>query len=744
MEQLPMKETVDLRTIFATIWRRKLVVVLPTVLAVLTAWVVTLPQIMKPVYECHSVLLVQPPPQLSNQLASLVVNPTQGEQIVRLQSQIRSNEFLDKVITQTGLRQMGPFRDWARRNKSRYEGMSEDQLIDLRAKEFLRQGVVAASAGERGGPGNQVVISLQMSDADQVFALVNNITRSVIDAGKADLNDEFQWTSAFSELQRQEYRTRLDKAEKELEDFRRQALGRVSTPSVVGENNALAAQQLRSDAEAAQTLQEDEVERLGGELRRRGVDPATVDRLLLSAGIAPALNEARELERNYIRQRLLGVGDTQGSAIQSARKADAIEQAGRAALGTGSIAPASLDLAAQYFGALVHRDLARAGATAVADEIGKYQGRLSAEPEVNLQLQRLMQEVESNRSILNAFEAQMVSSQVSTAYGSSKAGEKISILVPAQRPLDPVWPKRTPIILLSVLAGLGLGIGAVFFLEQHDPSFRDVRDLERSFGLRVLGTIPNISGIGKLARGPSPATGNGTARAAQAERVMRNFLDDSPAYREFRKVVLGLVRTGGPDPRKVMVTSARMGEGKSVASLCLAFALAREFPSERVVLVDLDTRRGGFEAFNPFGGGPGAGSLVLSSRTWEGNPLTAMVLPNLWLLVPADAKDAAQDVVTVENVRWLLAKLGEVADRVVFDSPPNLPLPDSIVIGPEVDAVLMVVKAGETPRETARLGLELQRRFADNVAGILMNNLSDVLPYYHQRGHQGYGSTRRG
>lgn len=744
MEPLPMKETVDLRSVFSTIWRRKLVVVLPVVLAAITAWIVTLPQIMKPVYECRSVLLVQPPPQLSLQLASLVVNPSQGEQIVRIQSQIRSNEFLDKVITQTGLREVGQFRDWARRNRSRYEGMSEEQLVDLRAKEFLRQSVFASASGERGGPGNQVTISLQMGDPDQVFALVNNITRSVIDAGKSDLADGFQWTSAFSEIQRQEYKSRLDKAETALEDFRRELVGRASTPGLVGAANILTAQQLRNEAAADQAMQEGEVDRLGGELRQAGVDLAAVDRLMVTAGIASSLNEARDLERAYIRQRLGGLGDAQGSAIQSSRKAEAIEQAGRTALSVEGIAPASQDLAARYFGALVRRDLARTGGAIVGEAVGQYQGRLSEAPEVDLQLQRLEQEVASNRSILNAFEAQMVSSQVSTAYGSSKAGEKISVLVPAQRPLDPVWPKRAPIILLSVLAGLGLGIGGIFFLEQHDPSFRDVRDLERSFGLRVLGTIPNMTGFAKLARGPSRSASDGAARAVQAERAMAGFLDDSPGYREFRKVVLELVRSGDPDPRRIMVTSARMGEGKSVSAICLAFALAREFPEQRIVLVDLDTRRGGFDAFSGLTAEAGAGKLVLGTRTWEGNPLAAMILPNLWLLIPADPKDSAQDVVTVESVRWLLAKLDAAADRVVIDSPPNLPLPDSIIIGPEVDAVLMVVKAGETPRETARLGLELQRRFADNVAGVLMNNSSDVLPYYYYHGHYGYGSNRRG
>lgn len=737
-----MKETVDLRTLLSTVWRRKLVVLVPVVLAAVTAWIVTLPQIMEPQYQCQSVLLVQPPPQLSFQLAGIVVNPSQTEQIIRIQSQIRSNEFLDKVITQTRLREAGPFREWARKNRSRYEGMTEEQLVDLRAKEFLRRAVIANPSGERNGPANQVTIALQMGNPDQVFALVNSITRSVIDAGKSDLSEEFQWTSAFSEVQRQEFRARLDKAEKQLEEFLRQYANLRATPGLVGESNAGMAQQLRDGAAADLATLEEEVDRLGRDLLQGGVDPDAVERVLSAPGTDSSLADARTLERDYVRKLLAGEGTAQGTAIQSSRKTADIEQAGRAALTSAGVDPDGTGRAAQYLSALVLRDLARARTTALDEALGQYRGRVSAAPEADIQFKRLQQEVASNRSILTAFETQMVASQISAAYGSSKVGERISVLVPAQRPLDPVWPKRTPIILLALLAGLGLGIGGATFLEKVDPSFRDVQEIERRFGLQVLGTIPNMAALGKLARSVPRSQDEREVRAARAEQVMTSFLDNSSGYQEFRKLVLGLVRSGGPESRRVMLTSAGLGEGKSITSACLAFALARELPGERVVLVDLDTRRPGLGPLFGLNGDQAGGKLILGSRTWEGDPLSPMILPNLKLLVPGDPKNPERDVVTVESVRWLLAKLGEVADRVLIDSPPNLPVPDSIIIGPEVDAVIFVVKAGETPRETVRLGLELQQRFGDNIVGILLNNCAEVLPHHYAQAQYGFGDRR--
>ena len=95
-----------------------------------------------------------------------------------------------------------------------------------------------------------------------------------------------------------------------------------------------------------------------------------------------------------------------------------------------------------------------------------------------------------------------------------------------------------------------------------------------------------------------------------------------------------------------MVTSSRRGEGKSTSAACFALALAREFPQERVALVDLDTRRatlGGFfgvnahsQSANGDGRTPGArgGALVLSERKWTGE-FAELTIPNLLLLLPS-------------------------------------------------------------------------------------------------------------
>ena len=99
-----MRETVDLRNYLSLLWRRKWMVIIPTLVAGLAGFVITMPRIMKPVYRCSATLLVEQPAGLTQDVAGLVSNVSLQERLARLDSQIQSNEFLTKIIANTGMR----------------------------------------------------------------------------------------------------------------------------------------------------------------------------------------------------------------------------------------------------------------------------------------------------------------------------------------------------------------------------------------------------------------------------------------------------------------------------------------------------------------------------------------------------------------------------------------------------------------------------------------------------------------
>ena len=56
----------------------------------------------------------------------------------------------------------------------------------------------------------------------------------------------------------------------------------------------------------------------------------------------------------------------------------------------------------------------------------------------------------------------------------------------------PVWPRRSLLIMLSLVAALGLGIGVAIVPQLLSPAFSEVSSLERKFGLKVLGSVSEI------------------------------------------------------------------------------------------------------------------------------------------------------------------------------------------------------------------------------------------------------------
>lgn len=752
---LPMKETVDLRSYLHLLWRRKWVVIVPAVLCAAAAIIITMPAIMKPIYQSSATLMVEFPQPLSRELANLVANPTLEEQLARLSNQIQSNEFLTQMIANTGMRSDESVRLWARRNQKRYPDLTLDELVDLKLVEYLRSVIhMTALGGKREVRTNVIQVTVFDYYPARARSLVQNITDGIIEANRSEQLREVKSTGDFSATQLQEYQTKLQDAEARLEKFKRDRAQQMAQPTLVQEATVSVARDMQARAAADLSTQEEALATAAQTLRAAGLSASSYASLLTAAKAARALDEARSLETQYVQQTLLeaaaqsGPGQgalSEATAINLSRKLDEVrsELSQRLQESNRGMTPQRRDSILAYLMATANRDLAQVRQNGYAGQIAQFESRVTSGPQSDLEQQRLEQEVESYRELQNTFLTQLASSQISEAFGAAKVGEKISILQPAERPMDPVRPRRVQILLLSMVAGVILGVAGAFFVEHHDPSYRDVGEIERQSGLRVIGTLPNLESLSKLSSARRGGI-SGPLHAAAVERAVNDFLSDSPGYQEIRRMIIPLLDRSGPGPRSLMVTSARRGEGKSMASVCLALTMAKELPEARVVLVDLDTRK---STLSPFFGVNGTGpheGLFLNDRTWSRQALRPLPLPNLSLLAVKSDPDRPHDLVTLEGVRWLLSTLKAEADWVIIDSPPNLPVPDALIIGREVESVLMVVRAGQTPRETVRRGIALQRQFQENLVGILLNNCSEVLPYYYHHRHYGYGYASHG
>jgi Mrp family chromosome partitioning ATPase len=79
----------------------------------------------------------------------------------------------------------------------------------------------------------------------------------------------------------------------------------------------------------------------------------------------------------------------------------------------------------------------------------------------------------------------------------------------------------------------------------------------------------------------------------------------------------------------------------------------------------------------------------------------------------------------------------------VIDSPPIVPFADSLILGAEVDGVLMVVQGGKSPQEIVLRSMKLLDDVDAVILGVVLNNtkLQPLDTYYQTYCQQYYQSA---
>jgi Mrp family chromosome partitioning ATPase len=91
----------------------------------------------------------------------------------------------------------------------------------------------------------------------------------------------------------------------------------------------------------------------------------------------------------------------------------------------------------------------------------------------------------------------------------------------------------------------------------------------------------------------------------------------------------------------------------------------------------------------------------------------------------------------------LKAELLARYDRVIFDAPPVGPVADPVVLGTQVDGVLLVVKCEKTTKELARQAVRALSDAKARLLGVVLNDV-DVTEKRYSRVYYSYYGRYRG
>lgn len=289
-----------------------------------------------------------------------------------------------------------------------------------------------------------------------------------------------------------------------------------------------------------------------------------------------------------------------------------------------------------------------------------------------------------------------------------------SVVDRAGVPGSPSSPNPKKDGAVGVVIGLVLGLAIAFLVDLLDRRVKSVDAFEELYGLPTLTSIP--------ARTQDPSSNRDRQAALEPFRILRNGM--------------ALLRPDR-DVRVVMVTSAVPGEGKSTVASGLARAVA--LSGQSVVLVEADLRRPTLH--RQFALGDDVRGLT--SSLVGGVPVESLlreVLPglrSLSVLPSGPVPPNAAELLRSPEFSAVLQRMLAVADVVILDAPPLLPVADSQVLldNPQVDGVIVVARAYLTTREECRRARAILQRHRRDSVGLVVNGLREL-----DSGYEYYGS----
>lgn len=284
-----------------------------------------------------------------------------------------------------------------------------------------------------------------------------------------------------------------------------------------------------------------------------------------------------------------------------------------------------------------------------------------------------------------------------------------------KKPVAPQHPTGAglPLLLgLGGVVGLALGLLMSWVRLVFDPAVRSTRELVRSLGAPLLGTLPRERAAARTLL----AIGRPGSRLAEEYRAVAFRLAYDPSFAE---------------RRRLLVTAPR-GDNDTAKAAAVNLAAAFAEMGRDVLLVEADLRTPSLAG--DLGAAPGRGphwATGHEDRNWPSDSRGNVDVPGsgAFTLVAGRRTDNVPRALTSEPVTRILAEGGRPGAVVIVLAPPVLSYADAVALIDRVEGVVVVCQ----PREVHRSDLERIREIIGAAGGSVLGTLL----------HPGYGRPAR-
>ncbi|MBC8035356.1 MAG: polysaccharide biosynthesis tyrosine autokinase, partial [Chitinophagaceae bacterium] len=326
--------------------------------------------------------------------------------------------------------------------------------------------------------------------------------------------------------------------------------------------------------------------------------------------------------------------------------------------------------------------------------------------------ERQLIEINREQSVKNELYAFLLQKREETALSQASRVSDTRIIDVAGSSPDPVSPKRKVVFLAAILAALFTGAALIILKENLNRKIMFRHEIEYLTAQPIIGEIVKERSQNQIVIGDNT----------------RTFIAE-----QFRRLRASLPFIGiSPSRKRILVTSAIGGEGKSFVASNLALSLA--LTNKRVILIDCDLNNPSLHLKLKIENKTGV-SEFLSGK----NDLSEIIRPtnqhpDMFFIPTGKLPNNPSELLMNGRMEQLLDALEMQFDYIIVDTAPVCPVTDAYILSPLCNATLFVIRHKYTPK------IYIQRIDEDNK----INNLKNIALVFNGVSPRGFGSENYG